>query len=152
MNISVSLPLDSDDFLRRQCPHCQGEFKWHHGPANDVAEAQPPPPSYYCPLCGEPAAPDDWTTYAQLDYARGVALPAALRHAQDELADMFRGSKHIKYQPGSGSDFPDAPTQLVEPDDMRIIASPCHSWEPVKLPEELNGPFHCLVCGSKFAV
>jgi hypothetical protein len=35
---------------------------------------------------------------------------------------------------------------------MVIVASPCHSYEPVKLPEDHTGPLYCLVCGSAFAV
>ena len=50
------------------------------------------------------------------------------------------------------SDVADAPAPLVEPNDMEIVASPCHAYEPVKVPQELRGPFFCLVCGAEFAV
>ena len=40
------------------------------------------------------------------------------------------------------------PDSLIEPDDMVIIAGPCHSWEPVKVAEEATAPFYCLVCGA----
>ena len=40
--MEVSFPLDSDGFIRRECPHCEREFKWHHGPANEGVEQQPP--------------------------------------------------------------------------------------------------------------
>ena len=53
MDFQVSLPLDSDGFLRRECPHCVQEFKWHHGPANEEAEAADEPAAYTCPLCGQ---------------------------------------------------------------------------------------------------
>jgi hypothetical protein len=40
--------------IRRQRFKCRWEFKWHHGPANEEAEAEPSAAVYYCPLCGEP--------------------------------------------------------------------------------------------------
>lgn len=43
MEIQVSLPLDNDGFLRRECPHYMQQFKWHHGPANEEAEAAESP-------------------------------------------------------------------------------------------------------------
>jgi hypothetical protein len=150
--MSVSLPLDNDGFLRRECPHCEAEFKWHNGPANEEAEQAESAVTYYCPLCGEPAPADHWWTTTQLDYMQEMATPMILRRFQDELGNALRGSKHLTYKPGDGSDYPDTPSALVETDDMRIVASPCHDYEPVKVPEEVDGPLHCLVCGAAFAV
>lgn len=94
MDISFSIPLDSDGFVRRECPTCEREFKWHHGPANEQGEAQAgPPPAYYCPLCGQPSGPDTWWTTAQLEHGRGTAMPVVMRTLQDEIAGAFRGNK-----------------------------------------------------------
>lgn len=150
--MSVSLPLDNDGFLRRECPNCEAEFKWHDGPANDEAEHADAAVTYYCPLCGEPAPPDHWWTRTQLDYMQEMAAPMIMGQVEDEIESALRASKHITYKPGDGSDFPDTPIALVEPDDMRIVASPCHDYEPVKVPEDVDGPLHCLVCGGAFAV
>src|SRR3989442_5829365 len=109
MNIAVTLPLDSDGFLRRECPHCERQFKWHHGPANEEAETQADPTTYYCPLCGEPAGPDSWWTQEQIEYMQGIAMPAVLHSIQDELAAAFRGSKNVEFKPSNGSDAPDEP-------------------------------------------
>ncbi|GAA4758300.1 hypothetical protein GCM10023328_47500 [Modestobacter marinus] len=152
MSMSVSLPLDNDGFLRRECPNCEREFKWHNGPANEEAETADVPVTYYCPLCGEPAPPDHWWTTAQLDYMQEMATPMIMRQVSDVLGDALRGSKHVTYKAGDGSDLPDPPSALSEPDDMRIVASPCHDYEPVKVPDDADGPLHCLVCGSAFAV
>ena len=150
MEISVQMPLDSDGFLRRECPHCLQQFKWHFGPASEEAESQPVPPVYHCPLCGRSAGPDSWWTQEQLDFAQQSAMPAVGRVVQDELAKAFRGNKHLTYKPGSGSGFSDESTPLVETDDMQIVASPCHAFEPVKVPEGLES-VHCLICGAAFA-
>lgn len=154
MEIRVSLPLDSDGFLRRQCPHCNGLFKWHDGPANEEAENADDPIAYNCPLCGRPAGPDRWLTDLQVEYIEGVATPAIARYADDLLRDSFKGisSKHFKVKMTGHLDAPDEPAALVEPDDMVIVVSPCHSYEPVKVPEDADGPLHCLICGTPFAV
>lgn len=152
MSMSVQLALDNDGFLRRECPHCEGQFKWHDGPANEEAEHADAPVTYYCPRCGEPAPPDHWWTTAQLDYLQAMAAPMIMRQVQDEIGDALRGSKNLTYRPGDGGDLPDTPGALTELDDMRIVTSPCHDYEPVKVPEDLSGPLHCLVCGNAFAV
>jgi transcription elongation factor Elf1 len=153
MNFGVSLPLDNDGFLRRQCPHCNAQFKWHHGPANEEAENAANPSSYFCPHCGRPAETDRWFTEEQVDYINGVAAPAVARYADDILSDAFKGikSRYVKFEMKGSLDTPAEPDALVEPDDMMIVASPCHSYEPVKVPEAA-GTLHCLVCGAPFTV
>lgn len=149
--VQVSVPLDSDGFLRRECPHCMRQFKWHDGPANEESEQHARPASYSCPLCGQPAADDSWYTPEQLDLIERAAMPFALGIVQDELEGMFRGMKGVEYKRSSEepADFADP---LVEPDDMTIVTSPCHDYEPVKVPEDHVGPLYCLICGSAFAV
>lgn len=151
MEIPVTLPLDSDGFLRRECPHCEGQFKWHSGPANEEAEQHQTLPAYHCPLCGEPADHDSWWTTEQIEYAQGVAAPQAMQVVANELAKAFKGMKNVTYKPGR-IDSPDAPMPLTEQDDMVIVTSPCHAYEPVKVPDDHPTPLHCLVCGSAFAV
>jgi hypothetical protein len=154
MEIQVSLPLDNDGFLRRECPHCMQQFKWHHGPANEEAETAEDPPAYYCPFCGQPAGHDSWFTQAQLDFIDQAAAPAAMQLIEDEFDKAFKGasSKHVKFDRTGHLDAPDHPDPMTEPDDMVIVVSPCHGYEPVKVPDEHTGPLYCLVCGSAFAV
>lgn len=153
MDISVTLPLDADGFLRRQCPSCDGQFKWHDGPANEEAELEAPPISYYCPLCGLPASHDQWWTHEQAGYIQAAAMPAVMQTVQDELSEAFRGAKGIKFNPGNVRIDEEQRSALVEPDDMVIAISPCHSYEPVKVPEEnASKPLHCLVCGARFTL
>jgi hypothetical protein len=151
MEFSVPIPLDADGFVRRECPNCGRQFKWHDGPANEEAEAHVAPPAYHCPLCGTPAGPDSWNTREQVEYAIGLATPTIMSAVQDELAAAFRGNKFITFERGSGDDV-DLPESLTEPDDMMIVASPCHSYEPVKVPEDAGSRFYCLICGEAFSV
>lgn len=153
MDVQVSMPTDEDGFVRRECPSCKRHFKWHDGPANEEAESKAAPPSYYCPLCGEPAPVDEWFTQEQVDHVRGTAMPTLVRELQREMKDAFRSSRRsgIRFEVGNG-DVPDVPAALIEPNDMQIVASPCHPYEPIKVPDVMAGPFHCLICGGQFAV
>jgi hypothetical protein len=44
------------------------------------------------------------------------------------------------------------PPPGFEPEDMVAIEPPCHPQEPVKVPEGSQGPYHCLVCRTAFAL
>ncbi|MCA0179713.1 MAG: hypothetical protein LCH77_09025 [Actinobacteria bacterium] len=149
----MSLPLDSDGFLRRECPNCVQEFKWHHGPANEEAEAADEPAAYTCPLCGQPAGTDSWFTQAQLDFIEQASGPMVAQVVDDELDRVFRGlpSKHVKVKRIGRMNVAPQPDPMTEPDDMVIVASPCHAYEPVKVPEGHAGSLYCLVCGAAFA-
>ena len=151
MDISMSVPLDSDGFLRRECPACERQFKWHNGPANEEAEQAPAAVTYYCPFCGEPAGTGAWWTAEQLDHARATALPVAMQAVQGEMAALFRGTPGMTFTRGSDPDTPPSAESLAEPDDMHLVASPCHAYEPIKVPDDEAGPWHCLVCGEPFA-
>lgn len=147
--VQISLPLDVDGFLRRECPTCSRQFKWHHGPANEEAERHGDPPAYSCPLCGQPAAGDSWNTRDQIEYAQQAAMPAAMNLIGDELEAAFRGAKGVRFKRGN-TVASETPEPLVEPDDMTIVKSPCHDYEPVKVPEDHVGALYCLVCGAPY--
>jgi hypothetical protein len=142
---SFELPLDSDGYLRRQCESCGREFKWHYGTTDLTPPDWIDPDQYFCPLCGQPG--DQWATEAQVQYGFDVSMPAAM---DDIFADLGKAlGPNFKMTRGSGEPVP---AFLHEPDDMDAIASPCHPWEPVKVPEDSSAPYHCLVCGTAFVV
>jgi rubredoxin len=154
MHIAYSLPTDHDGFLRRQCPTCLHYFKMHDGPANEEAEAQVSPSSYFCPLCGVSAKTDQWFTEEQVSYLDDLMESAAAQAVNEELASAFKNmrTRHFKIEKTGDFDVPDKPDPLVEPDDMTIVASPCHSWEPVKVPTGTVAPIYCLICGAAYAL
>lgn len=150
--VSVSLPLDDDGFLRRECPRCVREFKWFtHGDGDPDAELAE---QYFCPLCGAASGADEWWTPAQLEYAQAMASPDIEQFVNDSIRDALQGSKYLRVSPGSGVDMDiETPEPLIEPNDMVIVESPCHPNEPLKVPDEVvDVPIHCLVCGAAFAV
>lgn len=149
-SFSVPLPLDSDGFLRRECPHCVQQFKWHYGPTADRPDGEIDPVVYYCPLCGVSAGLDQWWTQEQLAFVEQSAAGPILREASVQIEKALRGATGLTYKRGQ-LDEPEPPSALYEPDDMIIVAPPCHSWEPVKIPEEAAAQVHCLICGESFA-
>ena len=153
METSVPIPLDSDGFLRRECPSCLRQFKWHSGPASEEAEHAPSPSAYFCPYCGVSASLDSWWTQEQLDYARAYAAPEIMDAAVEELRRALKQPRGSFIQIDvPDADVPDRPAPMTELDDMEVIVAPCHSYEPVKVADAQEGPFHCLVCGAPFAV
>ena len=147
---SIQLPLDDDGFLRRECPHCSQQFKWHHGPTAERPPGEVDPPVYFCPRCGNPAASDQWFTQEQIAYMQNALAGPALREATDAIEKAFRGAKGITFK-RSSFDEPEPPATLQEVNDMLLVAPPCHQWEPIKVPEEAAGEIHCLICGTAFA-
>lgn len=147
MEIKLDFPLDSAHFLRRECPSCAGEFKWHHGPTNTRPSDASDPPQFTCPLCGKQANHDQWFTQDQLRYRQQMVDFYAPDAVNAELKKMFGKN----YKPGRNN--APAPAPLYEPDDMIIIEPPCHPWEPVKVFEERadSGPLFCLVCGDSYS-
>jgi hypothetical protein len=146
MEIRLDFALDSDHFLRRECPSCVEEFKWHHGPTEARPADAIDPPQFACPLCGKRANHDEWFTKDQLQYRDEAIEFYKWDAVNDEMKKMFGKN----YTPGK-SDAP-APTPLHELNDMIIIEPPCHPWEPVKVSEERadGGPLYCLVCGETY--
>lgn len=151
IRIPISLPLDSDGFLRRECPSCEQQFKWYsHQDGDPDAEVVD---QYFCPLCGVPSGTDTWWTPAQLEYVEGAAAPELDQHVQDLMKDAFKGIKGLTYK--ANRDFTlgiPTPEPLSEPNDMVIAEPPCHRNEPVKVPESATERLHCLICGTPFAV
>lgn len=144
MQTQMTVPLDSDGYLRRACPTCRREFKWL--PQDDGEPA--PAGGYYCPYCAAQADPDSWWTGDQIRLAEAHATNLA----QEELDKAFRGMRRssgpirMDYTPGARTPIP----RLTEPDDMVITVSTCHPGEPVKVEETWMRPIRCLACGAEY--
>jgi hypothetical protein len=152
VTIGMSIPLDSDGFLRRECPTCEREFKWFPNPnEEDADDAEPiPDGGYYCPYCGVQAPADAWLTQAQLSLAQNmietqIMGPTLKGFARDirELGRRSGGlvSASIKYNQ------PEELDPLTEADDMQRVDFPCHPSEPVKVLDDWTKPVRCLICG-----
>ena len=140
---TLTLSVDDDGFLRRECPHCEREFKWLHGD-----EGEPMPEGgYHCPYC-DGRSEDGWWTRPQLAHIEAVVANRAEDMLHDAMKPLARSSsKHVKF---TVSRSPNTPVPAVpdEPNDMRRVEFACHPAEPVKVLEDWSRHVHCLLCGQ----
>lgn len=148
--LSISIPLDSDGFLRRECPTCEREFKWLQDDADDAESLGTPDGGYYCPYCAIQAPPGSWFTQAQLDLAENEVINEVIA---PELERFSSDIESIGRRPGSlvsfraDYDLPDKLDPLIEADDMKRISFTCHPGEPVKVLDDWDRQVYCLICG-----
>jgi uncharacterized Zn-finger protein len=154
--IPMSLPLDKDGFLRRECPNCERQFKWWPASSEEISEEiQEAREAYFCPYCHEPAPLDAWWTKEQLEYAQRLAVAEVMepeiRRFKNDMERINRGSRgHVRFD---ASPPPlSRPESLTEPDDMIRVDVPCHPEEPTKVDEGWDGEVACLVCGIRYPV
>ena len=153
VSMSISFPLDGG-FLRRQCPACDRQFKWHHGPTGDRPTDFVDPAVYFCPYCGETAAHDQWWTDEQVEFIQVNQVRLAQGEIREMLRDLERSTSRglIQFKVGSSTPDSPAPDALHEPADMVLVEPPCHPWEPIKVLSEWTQPLHCILCGELFAI
>ena len=153
----MSLPLDPDGFISRQCPTCEGTFKWFHGETDVRPQDFVEPDSYWCPRCGEPADPNSFYTVEQAEYINQVSLQALAPELSQILGDALNSAGRnspITFEQSGVEDLgQEIPSALVEEaTNTIIVASPCHSFEPVKISADWAGDIHCLMCGDAFSI
>lgn len=149
---SFSVPLDSDNFLRQECPNCERQFKTLAlDPDGSEHDAPEPEGGFYCPYCKKQAASGQWWTKDQVQMATAVAY--------DEFVapqlQAFKEDVEKTSQPGGFVQMsvnvergPEAQRpELTESDDMRLVEFSCHE-EPVKVMDNWTDPIHCLLCGE----
>ena len=153
MEVNIEIPADADDFLSRGCPTCEQRFKWFIKETVGTPADWVDPDNYYCPLCGVAADSDSFWTREQLDFAEEHALQQFSPELDRMIDGAFRSasSKHVSFKRTGRIELGSNPSPPVEFDEMVAVASPCHPFEPVKVPRDLNS-IHCLVCGSIFEI
>jgi hypothetical protein len=151
VTLEMSMPLDSDGFLRRECPTCIREFKWLHTPQEEGNAAPVANGGYFCPYCGVQAEAGTWLTQAQADLAQNLLAAKVVGPMLEKLGDSFKSvgrrsggliKAELKYDP------PEEPDPLTEIDDMIRVDFECHPTEPVKVLEDWDKPVRCLICGQ----
>lgn len=148
--IVVSIPVDDDGFIRRECPHCLQEFKWQR----TFHEAEDNLSSLHCPYCGQEIERHGTWTQTQVEYMQGVAYQQVLR----PMLDDFKRDVETSNRPGNLISVsvtrtdPSMPEQPAEPNDMTRMDIPCHPDAPIKVLEGWELPIHCLVCGQVYSL
>jgi len=148
--LAMTVPLDSDGFLRRECPTCEREFKWLPS-ADDESSTPAPDGGYFCPYCGVQADSGSWLTKAQAELAQNLVA----REVVGPMLGKFRDDLKRSNQRSGGFitmdleyDEPDEADPLTESDDMARVDFECHPREPVKVAESWDKPIRCLICGA----
>jgi hypothetical protein len=149
--LSVSVPLDSDGFLRRECPTCEREFKWLPTPVGE--EPSPAPTAgVFCPYCAVQADAGAWFTKAQIEQATAImydeVVAPELAEFKKTVEGMNRSGRLIDIRAEVTVDESDSPPELEERDDMRRVDFSCHPGEPVKVLDGWDSKVHCLMCGA----
>jgi hypothetical protein len=148
VEFSVSFPLDSAGFLRRECPNCDREFKWL--PKEGIEP--PPEEGYCCPYCGERATLDRWFTRGQVRAINAAVDDNIISPALEGVEESLRGLESASGGLISGRMERNArqqPRRLTEQNDMRRIDFSCHPGAPVKVLDDWSAPVHCLICGTE---
>lgn len=143
----MRVPLDTDGFLRRECPTCEREFKvFIQQEEGEQADAQSAPPGgYYCPYCAIHADPSAWFTKTQLDAAKSKLMDEFVGPMLDEFKRSVEGSPLVSANVNQAAD---PISELTESDDMHRVDFACHSETPVKVSDDHAGPVHCMICGQ----
>lgn len=150
---SMSVPLDSDGFLRRQCPTCERELKWL-GEEDGEEPLEPPEGGYYCAYCAIQAPAGEWWTEAQAALARSIILKEVVDPELDRfernVRDLSRGTGGL-ISASVSRDRPQPVDPLTESDDMRRVDFPCHPGASVKVLDDWARDVHCPICGTAVA-
>lgn len=159
MEFQISVPLDGEGFLRRECPTCEREFKWLPSPnevqrSADATESIGSPEAYYCPYCGIRAPTGSWWTKAQVAASHALVDRSVV---QPGLDDLERELKKLNRTSGGLLQMrvdmkrvrPEPAPDLIEANDMRRIDFVCHPSEPVKIAEDWAADVYCLICGGR---
>jgi hypothetical protein len=150
--LSMSLPLDSDGFLRRECPTCERELKWLASGDDEEDDedggAEVPDGGYFCPYCGIQAPPETWLTQAQVELAENLVATQVVGPMMKDFASGLGRSSGGLISVSATYDEPDAMEPLTEADDMTRVDFTCHPGEPVKVLDDWAGKVLCPMCGE----
>ena len=177
MEIPLSFPLDSERFLRRECPFCAREFKvlLHEreivdltqmtrdrfllaegGDTRSEDDTDDTAAEHHCPYCGQSAPPDHWWTTEQVAYIHVVVHNVAARLINENLIRPLkrsfragRSSGPISIRVQADEMREQEPWISPETDDMQPRELPCCD-RSLKLLDDWAGRFHCFFCGFPY--
>ena len=169
-SFTISIPLDDDMFLRRECPYCKKQFKikLEKGELNksiqDLVDnflledsdkheedERCEDVEYYCPYCSEIAASTDWWTEEQLNYSRIFIENYMNKMINEtfikEMEKMSRNNSSISFK-GEKLIMKELWISPEENDMDMFILECCD--DKIKIDEEYRGEIYCHFCGFKY--
>ena len=172
--LNVNIPLDEENFLRRECPHCMQEFKIEMSAEDlkdlaqkgiesflthdddDQSDDREEITRYFCPYCGQESATPHWWTQEQLSYMQVYAKNILAKLVNEQfIKPMERtfkkssGPISISFK-GSEMEYED-PWISEELNDMRVVDLPCCN-KKLKIIEGWANYVFCFYCGFEHKV
>jgi len=178
--LKVAIPLDEDNFLRRECPYCVREFKIQmssedltdlakKGVASfltddDVKKSEDNNDDdpddeiakFFCPYCGQEAPRTHWWTQEQLSYMRVYANNIMAKLVNEQLIKPmnrnFNKSSGLISISCKGSEMRyEDPWISDEVNDMRVFDLVCCN-KKLKFIEDWSKNVYCFYCGYEHKV
>jgi hypothetical protein len=143
----MRVPLDSEGFIRRECPTCEREFKWYITPNSEINDVVIMDGGYFCPYCGIQAPVNSWLTQAQAALARNTIQTEVVGPLLKNFGRDLNRQRSKSFSVSVQYSEPEKMSPLTELDDMRRVEFVCHPEEPIKVTEDWIGANYCLICG-----
>jgi len=178
ISFQIGLPLDTEQFLRRECPLCFRQFKietdetdrqslierelqvylLHEGleirdEKTDITDADEG--ELWCPYCGQIAPRDKWWTQEQIAYIHVFAHNIMAQIINEQfirpMKRKFSGRrKGLISLKFEGKEMEyEVPWISPEPDDMTIHLLPCCETR-IKLEDDWSQTVYCFQCGFSY--
>jgi hypothetical protein len=152
-----AFPRDSDGFMSRECPECEGRFKVEvddEAGGSDLSDeealAAAEAMQRYCPLCHAVVDGNKWWTPEQIEYAASAVSAVVQSKFQDMLEDTARQSRGIlEFRRGA---VPAVPAPPEETDGMLMVVPPCHEDDRLKVPDDWTAEVACHRCGVRYPI
>lgn len=136
MNISVTIPLDENGMMGRECLECEQYFKLKPGTGLETDNC-------HCPYCDYQGKSDTFWTQAQLEFARSVAMKQAFNKiVKPELDKLKHSFKQLERS---------SRNNLIQ---FKIKSSDSNFSFPIKYysEQELETDLTCDNCNLEFAI
>lgn len=136
LNVSVSIPLDENGMMGRECLECEQYFKLKPGTGLETDHC-------HCPYCDYEGNADTFWTQAQLEYARSIAMQQAfnkiVKPQLDKLTNSFKQLER------------NSRNSLIQ---FKVTTSGNNLKFPIKYysESELETNLTCDNCGLEFAI
>lgn len=139
---SLSLPVDEDGFLGRECPACEQPFKMNA----DQWQALPDEPQVVCPYCGEqPEDVNDFMTPDQRERVDAAINALAEQYVHGAFSDMLRQSFGSRPRRTGGGMFSiEMSVDTGSPPPIRVL--------PEYVEEKVRRTITCSNCSTIYAV
>ncbi|MGE7546067.1 hypothetical protein [Sporosarcina newyorkensis] len=143
MSIPISLRLDDEGLLRKECPYCKIEYKVF--PESETEEIQI---KSYCPLCGLYSSWEQQFTQDQVEHLNQVIQNSASDLLNKSLGNMKKKIRNspikMKLTPLEKVD----PKTLIEIKDFTQITTGCCSESVFLEYPGIANIIYCTKCGD----